>query len=114
MVEFARRGFRLLLIHSEEKFRGECRAALRAQGLGSLLMGGQGTGGAKKWNLARKFYDLVVIFQPLEIALDSLVEHLTPQAVVLAHKDTTASGSTRFGIGKGAESALTFRLNPDG
>lgn len=101
-MEFARRGYRLLLVHPDEAFRRECRRQLREQGLSSLLMGGQEPETGESWNLAREFYDLVVFCcepsggPPLE----GLSPFLTPGATVVCGEKSVAEFGHAFELAR--------------
>ena len=70
VVEFARRGFRLLVVHSDEDLLRRCKTELRAQGLSSLLMGCYPQADAKDLSTAKDFYELFCCFESLEGLLE--------------------------------------------
>lgn len=109
-VEFARRGYRLLLVHPGESFRQECRQQLRGQGLSSLLMGGQEPGSREQWNLAREFYDLVVFCcsPPNGLALEELSPFLTPGATVVCQEKSVTEVGHAFELVRALPGGTAF------
>lgn len=79
VVELARRGFRLLVVHPQPEFCQACRSALRELGLSSQLMGSHHHRPGEPLKLADDFYDLILIFAPHELAPEEVEPSLAPQ-----------------------------------
>ena len=79
VLELARRGFRLLVVHSDSDFRDECRQALRDEGLSSSLMGSHQLVEGRPLSLAKNFYDLVLSCSAPHPALSEIEAFLAPQ-----------------------------------
>ena len=60
VTEFARRGFRILIVHENSSFASSSRKALYSLGLQSQLMGAQTIKREKSFQIAKKFYDIIL------------------------------------------------------
>lgn len=86
---------------------------MRAEGLSSLLMGGQAPGNQDNWNLARAFYDLIVFWPPGKADPSSFEEHLTPGGTVVYvdSSDSDVDYENKFSLAEAGENFTVFRLN---
>ena len=83
VVEFARRGFRLLVVHSNEELLSRCKAELRAQGLSSLLMGVYTQTDSKDLSTAKEFYEICCCFESVEDVFQTLRASLRPRGLLV-------------------------------
>ena len=83
-LAFARRGFRLMLLHREANFNVECRSLLRESGLASQLMGSQVCSLNEVPSLAKDFYDIFLFCRQAQFEGRNISYCLSKGSLVVA------------------------------
>ncbi|MFA7483395.1 MAG: hypothetical protein WC314_23025 [Vulcanimicrobiota bacterium] len=87
IVEMARHGFRLMLVHQDIEFLRQTREQLRNQGLSSLLMGSFQSEAAQVPSLARGFYEAVLLCSASKIRPEEVLFALGPGGILIRETD---------------------------
>lgn len=98
-LDFARRGFRLMLLHGDLDFNESCREALRELGLASQLMGSQVCASSEVPSLAKDFYEIFLFCGAPQVVGRDIVFCLSKGGIVVA----PAQASTHWSEGLGKE-----------
>lgn len=107
-LAFARRGFRLMLLHSESDFNARCRKALRESGLASQLMGTQVCAFNEVPSLAKDFYEIFLFCRTPQIKGREIAFCLSQGGIVVAPAGGSPSWSEGLGNGKVERLPSTF------
>lgn len=86
LLDLARHGFRLMLVHSDDQFIQDFRKTLRGEGLSSQLMGASRAKAGEIPSLAKEFYELILLCPESELTLDDLRFALGPGGTLVSSR----------------------------
>jgi hypothetical protein len=86
ILDLARHGFRLMLVHSDDQFIQDFRRTLRGEGLSSQLMGASRAKAGEVPSLAKGFYELILLCPESDLTLDDLRFALGPGGTIVSSR----------------------------